>query len=99
MYTMIDRRHHNESRTQETGQALQNDYMPKLQNAPGFVGFYLVEDKEQGVMTAVIVWESKTHADAFRHEGESWQRTLEEHGHTQQSFNEGETVVQVEAKK
>ncbi len=27
------------------------------------------------------------------------QRALEEHGHTQQSFNEGETVVQVEPKK
>ncbi len=99
VYTMIDRRKNNQARVQETNHLAQHEYLPKLQKAPGFVGFYLVNDTEQDVMTAVIVWESKTHADNFSHEGESWAKTLEEHGHRNQSFNRGETVMQVEPKK
>jgi len=95
MYTMIERRKANQARAQETGQQAQRDFLPKLQQASGFVGFYLVEDKEDGVNTAIIVWESKAQADAFQPEADSWTRTLDAHGHRLETSNRGETIIQV----
>lgn len=95
MYTIVERRKANPARAQETGQQAQREFLPKLQQAPGFVGFYLVEDKEQGVNTAIIVWESKAQADAFQDEAARWMRTLDEHGHQLETSNRGETVLQV----
>ena len=94
MYTIIERRKMNQARAQETGQQAQRDLLPKLRQAPGFVGFYLVADTEQGVTTAVIVWESKAQADAFQQEADRWTQTLEAHGHRLESSNSGETVMQ-----
>lgn len=95
MYTVIERRKANQQRAQETGQQAQVAFLPKLQRAPGFIGFYLVEDKENGVNTAIVVWESKAQADAFQKEAESWARTLDEHGHRLESSNRGETIIEV----
>lgn len=95
MYTIIERRKANQSRAQETGQQAQREFLPKLQQAPGFVGFYLVEDQENGVNTAIVVWESKAQADAFQQEADSWARTLDEHGHRRETSNRGETIIQV----
>ncbi len=99
MYTMIERRTINRERIQETVQRAQGEFFPKLQRAPGFVGFYLVTDEENGINTAIVVWENKAQAEAFQTEGEGWLRTLDELGHTLQSDNRGETVVQLEPQK
>lgn len=49
--------------------------------------------------TQIIVWESKAHADAFQHDADSWNRTLDAHGHRPESANRGETAIHVEAQK
>ncbi len=99
MYTIVERRKANLERIQETMQRAQSEFFPELQRAPGFVGFYLVTDEENGINTAIVVWENKAQAEAFQTEGEGWLRTLDELGHTLQSDNRGETVIQIEPQK
>ncbi len=96
MYTQVERRKINHARLQETVQRAQGEFFPKLQQAPGFVGFYLVTDEGNDINAAIIVWESKEHAEAFDQKaGGRWQQTLDDLGHTLQSDNRGETVIQV----
>lgn len=99
MYTIVQRRKNNRERQQETVQRAQNEFFPALQRAPGFVGFYLVADEGGDSNTVVIVWENKAQADAFDTTAKRWQQTLEELGHTLQSDNRGETVIQLEPQK
>jgi heme-degrading monooxygenase HmoA len=99
MYTWIERRKVNPERLQETIQRAQSEFFPKLQRAPGFTGFHLVADEANGINTAIIVWESKTQADAFSEENSGWMRTLEKFGHTLQSDNRGETVINLEPQR
>lgn len=93
MYTMIERRTINRGRLQETIQRGQREFFPPLQRAPGFVSFSLVADEEQGINTAIVVWESKVQADIFYQTSGGWLQTLEDLGHTLQSDNRGETVI------
>ncbi len=95
MYTMVERRTINHERIQETVQRAQSEFFPAMQHAHGFVSFYLVTDEENGINTAISVWESKAHAEAFYPEAASWLRTLDELGHTLQSNNRGETVIEL----
>lgn len=99
MYTIVERRKANRERMQETVQRAQTEFFPKLQEAPGFVSFYLVADEANAVNTAIIVWESKQQADAFDAVGKGWQQTLEQMGHALQSENRGETVIALEPTK
>jgi heme-degrading monooxygenase HmoA len=93
MYTWIERRKANLERLQETMQRAQSDFFPKLQRAPGFSSFHLVADQANGINTAIIIWESKAQADAFTEDNSAWMQTLEQFGHTLQSDNRGETVI------
>lgn len=95
MYTTITRRKVTQPSTPETRARAQREYFPKMQQAPGFIGFYLVADEENGINTAITVWESKAHADAFRGEAEAWSRTLESMGSQAETMNRGETVVEI----
>ncbi len=100
MYTMVERRKANRERMQETVQKAQADFFPHLQAAPGFIGFYLVADEANAINTAVVVWESKEKAEAFDNQvGKGWQQTLEQLGHTLESDNRGETVIELQPKK
>jgi len=99
MYTIVERRTINPDSMQETMQRAEGEFFPKLRAAPGFTGFYLVNDQEHGINTAIIVWETKAHADAFDAGNSAWMQTLESLGHTLQSDNRGETVIQIEAPK
>ncbi len=99
MYTIIDRRKANRARVDETVQASQGGATAKLSAASGFVGMYLVEDTEEGVNTQIIMWESKAHADAFKHDTDGWNRTLDAHGHRLESSNRGEAVLSIEPPK
>ncbi len=96
MYTMIERRGVNPARMDETVQRAQAEFFPKLQAAPGFIGFYLVSDEANGINTAIVVWESRADAEAFDPAGAPWLQALEELGHPLQSENRGETVIQLE---
>jgi hypothetical protein len=99
MYTWIERRKVNPERLQETIQHAQSEFFPKLQHAPGFTSFHLVADEANSINTAIIVWESKAQADAFSGENSGWMRTLENFGHTIQSDNRGETVINLEPQR
>ena len=99
MYTLVERRKINRERLQETMQRAQAEFFPKLQRAPGFVGFYLVADEEEGINTAIVVWEDKARADSFNTLAGGWLHTLDELGHALQSSNRGETVIQVQPQK
>ena len=100
MYTMVERRTINRERLQETIQRAQSEFFPDLQRAQGFVGFYLVTDEDNGINTAIVVWDDKAQADAFYgSQGASWLQALDELGHTLQSDNRGETVIQLEPQK
>ena len=96
MYTIINRRKINRDRQQETIRRARSEFLPKLQDAPGLVGFYLVTDEENGINTAIAVWEDRAHAQAFQAEVEGWTRVLDDMGHTLQSENRGETTVSLE---
>jgi hypothetical protein len=96
MYTTVERRKVNQARLRETLQRAQAEYFPKLQKAPGFVGFSLVEDGENGIYTAILDWESKAQAEAFYPELRRWEQTLEELGHALQSDNRGERGIQLQ---
>jgi hypothetical protein len=52
-----------------------------------------VVDEANGINTAIIMWESKAQADAFTDENSGWMQTLEQFGHTLQSDNRGEMVI------
>lgn len=96
MYTMVERRTINTATIQETVQRAQSEFFPKLQSAPGFVGFYLVADEANGINTAIVVFESKAQFDDFDKGARGWTQTLEDLGHTLQSDNRGETVITIE---
>src|SRR5262252_5015154 len=99
MYTMIERRKVNPARVQDAIERAQAEYFPKVQAAPGFVGFYLVPDEGQGIYTAILVWESKSQADAFEPELNRWMQVLDDFGHVIQSDNRGETVFELQPQK
>jgi heme-degrading monooxygenase HmoA len=96
---MIERRGVNAASMDETVQRAQTEFFPKLQAAPGFVGFSLVSDEANSVNTAIVVWESRADAEAFDPAGEPWLKALDELGHALQSENRGETVMQLEPTK
>lgn len=100
MYTSIQRRKFDPQRVQETRQRAQSEFFPKMQAAPGFVGFYLVADEANGINTAIVVFESKAQFDAFDTTvAQGWRRTLEELGNTLESDNSGETVIELQPKQ
>ena len=99
MYTMVERRTANSATMDETVQRAHSEFFPKLQAAPGFIGFYLVSDEANGINTAIVVWESKADAESFDTTGSTWMHALEDLGHKLQSENRGETVIQLEPTK
>jgi quinol monooxygenase YgiN len=97
MYTIVNRRKFNPDTLQEAIERAKREFFPKLQAAPGFVGFYLVNDQENGINTAISVWQDKDHAEAFLPEVTAWTRVLTELGHVTETDNRGETVVSLQA--
>ncbi len=96
MYAIVTRRKINEARSAETRERAQRDFFPKLQRTPGFVSFTLIQDTD-GVNNAVVVFESEEAAAAFREEGDAWGRTLDELGHTVESFAQGQVTQHLTA--
>jgi heme-degrading monooxygenase HmoA len=96
MYTTVERRTINRETLDATVKLAQTEFFPHLQRAPGFIGFYLVADEDNAINTAIIVWQDKAQADAFEAQQQSWLRRLDEFGHTLQSDNHGETVIELQ---
>ena len=92
MYAVVDRRQTDFARAQKARERAQRVFFPKLQRAPGFVSFTLVQGKD-GVATAVVLWESQVQTDAFRAEAEAWQRAPDEFGHGLETQGRGEVVA------
>ena len=99
MYTIVERRTVNLERLQETDQRAQSEFFPKLQQAPGFIGFYLVVDETNGINVAIHLWESKARADAFDDVYGRWRQALDQYGHAVESDNRGETVITIEPQR
>jgi heme-degrading monooxygenase HmoA len=99
MYTIVERRKVNPERLQETLERAQSEFFPHLQQAPGFISFYVVADDANGMNVAIIVWESKAQADTFEAGYSGWMQKLEEFGHTLQTENRGETVITIEPQR
>jgi hypothetical protein len=98
MYTEVERRTINHATIQDTIERAQKEFFPKLEHAPGLIGFYLVSDEENSINTAILIWESKAQADIFEEANGSWRQTLDQLGHMVQSDNRGETVIRIEPK-
>jgi hypothetical protein len=97
VYTIIDRRNVNQARLEETTRRAQTEFFPKIQEADGFVGFYLVADGD--LNTAIFVWEDQSKAEAFEATYGEWTKVLDEMGHKLETDNRGETVIQLEPQK
>ncbi|HET8626791.1 MAG TPA: antibiotic biosynthesis monooxygenase [Thermomicrobiales bacterium] len=95
MYTIVQRRRIDPARQQETRERAQRDFFPQLQRAPGFVGFYLVADEEQGITTAITVWQDQASAAAFQPQVDAFTQVLKSMGARRESINRGETVVAI----
>jgi hypothetical protein len=96
VYTIIDRRAVDLERLPETTARAEQEYFPKLQAAPGFVGFYLIPDEGSDIFTGITVWESKPHADAFEATMTDWLQALEGLGHKGQTENRGDAVIELQ---
>ena len=99
MHIIVERRTVNLERLQETDQRARSEFFPQLQQAPGFIGFYLVADETNGTNVAIHVWESKARADAFDDVYRRWQQALDQYGHAVESDNRGETVFTIEPER
>lgn len=96
MYALVQRRRMNQARSAETRHAAETDFWPKLRHAPGFVSFTLVQG-EDGVNTAITLFERNADAEAFRSEAEAWAKTLDAHGHQVEMRASGEVVQHLAA--
>ncbi len=89
MYARMSRRRLDQSREAETAERAAREFWPKLQQAPGFVSLTLIHG-DDGIASAVTIFEGKAEADAFHEDAVRWQRTLDELGHQLESQSEGE---------
>src|SRR5438132_60228 len=71
MYVTITRRTPNRERQQETLQRAGSEFFPTLQQAAGFLGFYLIA-AEDGLNTAITVWQDRAKAEAFQPTAGAW---------------------------
>jgi hypothetical protein len=94
VYATIERRQVNPDRLSEAAQRTDTKITPTLQQAPGFVAFYVIAG-EDGRNAAVALWESRAQADAYQAALADWGRTLEELGHRLESETGGEVVYQI----
>ena len=94
MYAQITRRTPDRARQQAIRERAAREFFPKLQQAPGFVAFYLVAG-EDGQNTAIVLWEDRARAEAFQGQQQAWSDTLEEMGSRRDSGTAGEVTTHV----
>lgn len=96
MYAMVARRTMNVSRAHETMERAHAEFYPKLRQTPGFTSLSLIRG-DDGSVTSVIVFESKTDFDAFQGVFAGWVQTLDDLGHMRESLSAGEVIEHVTA--
>lgn len=94
MYAIVTRRTMNLARAGETRQRAETDMFPKFQQAPGFVSFTLVQG-EDGVNSAMMIFETKAQLEAFQKSSAGWQDTLNSHGHRLEGQTTGEVIAHI----
>ena len=78
MYAVYFRRSHPvPNRMGEILRRAEDEFFPHLQQSPGFVDFYLIQEEDGGSLS-VILWESREHAEVFQAKAGDWFRTLEQ---------------------
>ena len=98
MYAVITRRTADPARAAEARERGPQEYFPQLQQAPGFRDLYLVPGQD-GVTTAVVLWESQAQADAFLPQSQAWMQALEGMGLRSESRTAGEVATHVTAQR
>lgn len=91
MYAIVTRRTMNGAKAQETMARAQSEFFPTLRQAAGFTSQLLIQG-DDGIMTAVIVFDRQEHAEAFQSVAASWMGTLDELGHRLESHSAGQVV-------
>jgi heme-degrading monooxygenase HmoA len=76
MYATITRRQANSQTQAETRQRATSEFLPKIQQAPGFVAFYVIAG-DDGENTAITIWADQAAAEAFRPTAQAWSQTLD----------------------
>jgi hypothetical protein len=94
MYATIQLRKANPERWREPGQDASSDFFPELEQAHGFIAFYVIA-QEDGAHAAITFWQHQDQAQAFRRADASWSLTLERHGHQLESDRGGEVITQL----
>ena len=94
MYALINRRTPNRDRQQETLQRAGSEFFPRMRQAPGFIAFYLIAG-EDGVNTAISLWEDRAQAEAWQPQAQAWSDTLDELGNRLESRTAGEVTAHV----
>ena len=68
------------------------EFWPKLQEAPGFQHFFLVQQADDQTL-GIILWESEKAAHAFMPVLDNWNMTLESLGHRRIAQGRGEVLA------
>ena len=93
MYTRIERRKTNPDTIQQVRERAEKEFFSPLQASDGFVGFYVVNDQEQGEHAVIMVWNTKEQGEAFLSTQSEWMKVPEEMGQMLISLNSGDTMV------
>ncbi len=76
MYAIITRRTTSPTQRAAVDEKAGQEFFAALQQAPGFVDFYLVHGQD-GVSTAVQIWEDRAQGDTFMAQQQQWRQTLD----------------------
>lgn len=76
MYAIITRRTTSPTQRAAVDEKAVQEFFATLQRAPGFVDFYLVHGQD-GVSTAVQIWEDRAQGDTFMAQQQQWRQTLD----------------------
>lgn len=98
MYATIEHRKVNLASLEETVRRGEREFFPRLEQASGFLGFYVVA-QENGENAAITLWESRAQAEAFGAEAASWSEALEELGHRLAGQHGGEVIAQISPRR
>jgi heme-degrading monooxygenase HmoA len=96
MYTLLERRKTNPDTIEETAKRAAEEFFPALQASDGFVGFYVVNDEDQGEHVVIMVWNTKDQSDAFLSTQEEWLKVPDAMGQKLLHTNKGETMIDLQ---
>jgi heme-degrading monooxygenase HmoA len=93
MYTVVERRKTNFDKIEETAKRAADEFFPALQASDGFVGFYVVNDEEQGEHVVIMVWNTKEQSEKFLATQDAWLKVPDSLGQKLLNMNKGDTLI------